>query len=199
MHYSAASACERNVCYLYFANVECSSPFIKPSNKGQGLKTVIRGAKIIFSVTLRVIMGSVGFIAHKGNWGVGSPFSSVLWSSVPRKMLQTGLEWVILEFREKTAMTSLGRGFARWTRPITLPPIAHEGFCLVYGKPLARFCPRWKSAISTLTPLLMLETVQCLHILRLWCEGPAARPPCHKAHAPFAAPWHLHSASPQNL
>ena len=28
------------------------------------LKTVIRGAKIIFSVTLRVIMGRVGFIAH---------------------------------------------------------------------------------------------------------------------------------------
>jgi hypothetical protein len=37
------------------------------------LKTVIRGAKIIFSVTLRVFMGRVGFIAHIrviGVWGV---------------------------------------------------------------------------------------------------------------------------------
>jgi hypothetical protein len=37
------------------------------------LKTVIRGAKIIFSVTLRVIVGRVGFIAHVrviGVWGV---------------------------------------------------------------------------------------------------------------------------------
>ena len=36
------------------------------------LKTVIRGAKIIFSVTLRVIMDRVGFIAHVrviGVWG----------------------------------------------------------------------------------------------------------------------------------
>jgi hypothetical protein len=31
------------------------------------------------------------YSSYKGNWGVGSPFSSVLWSSVPRKMLQTGL------------------------------------------------------------------------------------------------------------
>ena len=40
----------------------------------------------------------------------------------------------------------------------------------------------------------MLETVQCLHILCLWCEGPAARSLCHKAHAPFSTPWLLHNA-----
>jgi len=34
------------------------------------LKTVIRGAKIIFSVTLRVIVVRVGFIAHIGVIGV---------------------------------------------------------------------------------------------------------------------------------
>jgi hypothetical protein len=53
-------------------------------NMGRWLKTVIRGAKIIFSVTLRVIMGRAGFIAHiRVIGGVGSPFSSVSWSSVP--------------------------------------------------------------------------------------------------------------------
>ena len=147
------------------------------------LKTVIRGAKIIFSVTLRVIMGSVGFIAHvRVIWVWRLHFNRFYGPQYLRKCCKLET-W--------SRLCALDNAY--------LPPIAHEGFCLVYGKPFAHVCPRWKSLIATIIPLLMLETVQCLHILCLWSEGLAARSLCHKAHAPFATPWHLHSAFPQNL
>jgi hypothetical protein len=69
-------------------------------------------------------MGRVGFIAHIrviGVWGVHFyRFYGPQLPSTSEKCCK--LVWelggVILEFRAKTAMTSLDRDFARWTRPI---------------------------------------------------------------------------------